>query len=109
MSKSSQTYKPFYTTVFDKQLKKIGDGVRIKRIKETAEKIIEDPYHQVEFAKGKYRGKREYYAWRGDRLIFTVCEQCRKLSHVSFNGCTNCKDEPDNLVIFWEVLESHAY
>ena len=109
MSKSFPTYKPFYTHTFDKQLKKIGDGMRVKRIKEAAEKIVDDPYHQVEFSKGKYRGKREHYAWRGDRLIFTVCEQCRELTHTSFNGCTNCSEMPDNLVVFWEVLESHVY
>ncbi|MCL1976670.1 MAG: hypothetical protein FWG55_00945 [Candidatus Bathyarchaeota archaeon] len=109
MSKSSPTYKAIYTQTFGKQLRKIGDALRVKRIKETAEKIIENPYHQVEFSKGKYRGKREYYAWRGDRLIFTVCEQCRQLNHLPFNNCQNCQETPSNQIIFWEIIESHKY
>ena len=109
MSKSFTNYEWFYTKSFEKQLKKIGDGRRIKRINDTADKIVADPYHNIEFGKGRYRGKREYYAWNGDRLIFTVCEQCRELGHNEISQCANCETTPDNMIMFWEIIEGHKY
>jgi mRNA-degrading endonuclease RelE of RelBE toxin-antitoxin system len=109
MNRSFQNYNPRYTPFFEKQLKKLGDKMRVKRIKETAEAIVEDPYHNVEFGVGKFRGKREERAWRGDRIIFTVCEQCKKLKHQEFNPCASCDDVPENTITFWEIIDDHDY
>jgi mRNA-degrading endonuclease RelE of RelBE toxin-antitoxin system len=109
MSRSSQAYIDYLTPTFDKQLRKLRDGMRIKRIEETIKKILEDPYHNIDFGKGKFLGKRKYDAWKGDRLIFTVCEQCRTLGHQKHNHCPDCQKMGNDAVIFWELVDSHNY
>jgi mRNA-degrading endonuclease RelE of RelBE toxin-antitoxin system len=108
MSKSSQIYNKRFTRTFEKQLRKIRDVVRVKRIKEEVDEIVENPYRKIDFGAGRWRGKRKERIG-DDRIMFTVCEQCKKEGHKKFNQCLDCANTPTNMVTFWEVIEGHKY
>jgi mRNA-degrading endonuclease RelE of RelBE toxin-antitoxin system len=108
MSKSSQTYNKDFTETLDKQLRKLRDPIRIKRIKQKVDEIVEDPYRDIRFAAGRWRGKREERVG-DDRLIFAVCEQCREQEHERYNHCFNCENIKGNTVRFFETVDSHKY
>jgi mRNA-degrading endonuclease RelE of RelBE toxin-antitoxin system len=108
MNKSSPTYKKDFTDKFDKQLRKLGDPIRVKRIRQKVDEIIEFPYRNIRFGVGRWRGKREERVG-DDRLMFAVCEQCRKEKHQSYNNCDNCENIANNSVRFFETVDSHKY
>jgi mRNA-degrading endonuclease RelE of RelBE toxin-antitoxin system len=70
MSKSSKTYNKLFTKTFEKQLRKIRDAIRVKRIKEKIDEIVEYPYRNIDFGAGRWRGKRKERAG-DDRIMFT--------------------------------------
>jgi hypothetical protein len=82
--------------------------VRANHIRDEVQAILVDPYRNVKFGNGIYRGKRE---WRvnSDRILFVVCEQCRKLGHQKYNLCSDCENTPDKTVVFAVIVESHNY
>ena len=108
MSKSSPTYNKDFTEKFEKQLKKLRDPIRMKRIKRKVDEIVEFPYRDIRFGAGRWRGKREERVGY-DRLMFAVCEQCRKEKHQLYNNCHNCQNKPNNTVRFFETVDSHKY
>jgi len=108
MSKSSLVFNPIFSKTFSKQLTKIRDKLRITRIKQKTDEIIIQPYRNIEFGAGAYRGKRKDRIGE-DRIIFTVCKQCRIEGHIKYNNCDNCNLIPDETVRFWEIVEGHKY
>lgn len=108
MSKSSQGYSKIFTRTFDKQLQKIRDPIRVKRINEKVDEIVENPYRNIDYGVGIYRGKRKERTG-DDRIIFTICEQCRREGHRIYNSCENCSETPDSMITFWEIVEGHKY
>lgn len=47
-------------------------------------------------------GLWSYYKRKtGDRIIFAVCEDCRKRKLESVNNCVNCKEIPDNTIMLF--------
>lgn len=108
MSKSFPTYNKAFTDKFDKQLRKLGDKVRVKRINEKVLEILDFPYRNIDFGAGRWRGKRKERVG-DDRIFFAVCEQCRKEKHQVYNNCLNCEKMPDNTIKFFEIVDSHKY
>jgi mRNA-degrading endonuclease RelE of RelBE toxin-antitoxin system len=108
MSKSSLIYNKDFTEKFEKQLRKLGDKVRVKRINQKVDEILSFPYREIRFGAGRWRGKREERIG-DDRLFFAICEQCRKEKHQAYNNCYNCEKIPDNTIRFFEMVDSHKY
>jgi mRNA-degrading endonuclease RelE of RelBE toxin-antitoxin system len=108
MKKFSQTYNKDFTEKFDKQLKKLGDKVRIRRINAKVDEILEFPYRNIDFGVGRWRGKRKERVG-DDRIFFAICAQCRKERHQINNNCHNCESIPDNTIRFFEIIDSHKY
>jgi len=108
MSKSSQTYTKQFLPTFNKLLRKLRDNIRIKRIQKKVDEIVTNPYRNIKFGAGKYRGKREERVG-DDRIFFVICEQCRKEGHRIYNQCKDCDSTPDNMITFVEILEGHKY
>lgn len=110
MGKSSPKYKDVYTPTFQKQLKKLEKKAhqRYRHIQNTIQHILQDPNSNIDFGKGRYRGKRK---WRAgdDRIFFVVCKQCRELEHQDFNQCDDCDETPDETIKFVMIIEKHKY
>jgi hypothetical protein len=44
----------------------------------------------------------------GIRIIYAVCEDCRKKQATTINGCGECSEVPDNTIMLWD-LGNHPY
>ena len=110
MNRSSVHFEPKYTPFFEGQLKKLQkkDKIRTKRILKKVKDICASPYDDIKFATGRYKGKREARVGN-DRLLYIVCEQCRDLQHMNFNGCRECNQIKDETVIFVMIIKGHKY
>mgnify|MGYP001036731255 CR=1 FL=1 len=108
MSRPSQTYIKRFLPTFNKQLRKLRDNIRIKRIQKKVDEIVTEPYRNIKFGAGRYRGKREERVG-DDRIFFAICEQCRKEGHQIYNLCGDCDTTPNNMITFIEIVEGHKY
>jgi len=101
-------YNPVYTRTFENQLAEVSNEVR-NRVEEKIADLINDPWHNTEFAKGQYRGKRKLRLNRRDRLVFVICEECRELRHQRYNQCTDCAETPENTIKIAFIIFKHKY
>jgi mRNA-degrading endonuclease RelE of RelBE toxin-antitoxin system len=71
--------------------------------------LFNQPYETKRLVSIQYRGKRSLR--RGDyRIIFAVCEECRKLDQVHLNNCKNCmKHGTNDIVMFTCGHRKHIY
>jgi len=100
-------FEPQYTKTFEKALKKEVPKNHLQRIKDGIQKLVEDPYHNTEFAKGRWRGKRKLRV--GDyRIVFVICEECQKEGHNTFNQCDGLGHQPCFLIIV-ALIVGHDY
>ena len=102
-------YIPFYTPKFEKQIKKMGKDYK-ERVKSRIEGLIQDPWHNTEFAKGQHRGKRKIRINRTDRLLFIICEECMALGHKIYQRCSSeCDNIPEKALIIGYLVTGHDY
>jgi mRNA-degrading endonuclease RelE of RelBE toxin-antitoxin system len=69
---------------------------------EALRELSNEPYRAKEFLKGEFRGKRKYRRGRM-RIIFAVCEECRRLNHRRFNQCADCDEMPNRAIKLFEL------
>lgn len=74
----------------------------VRKIDAAIKKLSFDPYRNSKLLEGKYKGKRSHRKGKL-RIIFVICEECRKLNHISLNNCPNCDDFLDKTLIFLKV------
>jgi mRNA-degrading endonuclease RelE of RelBE toxin-antitoxin system len=96
-------YQAVYEDKFTRNLRRYS-SIR-KKIKRRVERVISYPYQNTEFlddASGKLnlRGCRSVRVDRNFRLIFVICEECRKIPQCEY--CF-CEDLPDKTVVFLTV------
>jgi len=101
-------YKPLYSPRFKEQLKQLSQR-DVSKIEQQISDLLSDPWHNTEFLKGQYRGKRKIWLNRLDRLVFVICEECRESGHRSFNQCADCDSVPDNTVVIGFIIFGHNY
>ncbi|GAK60377.1 hypothetical protein U27_00268 [Candidatus Vecturithrix granuli] len=96
-------YLPKYEKLFYRNLQRYA-SLR-DRIQRCVERVIADPYSQTEFlgdvtGKLNLKGCRSIRINRNFRIIFVICEECRRIP-----GCEYCFCEglPDNTVVFLTV------
>jgi Txe/YoeB family toxin of Txe-Axe toxin-antitoxin module len=64
--------------------------------------IQQDPYHNTEYLRMELEGLRSYNRLETDnRIIFAICEECRKNGFDIANNCESCKDIPDNAIMLF--------
>jgi mRNA-degrading endonuclease RelE of RelBE toxin-antitoxin system len=76
-----------------------------KRIKQRVEKVLANPYLNTELLVDvsgglNLQGCRSARVDYNFRLIFVICEECRKISECEYCFCTNLSD---NTVVFLTV------
>ncbi len=74
-----------------------------RMIENRFEDLKNDPYAgSYHLEGGGFRGKRSLHTGK-IRIIFAICEECRKLNHTSFNGCYDCESISDHTIIIFMV------
>ena len=96
-------YKGIYEKQFMKNLKRYASLK--KQIRRCAERVLFDPYYNTEWLEdisGKLNlaGCRSMRVDRNFRIIFVICEECRKIPKCEY--CF-CEDLPDETVVFLTV------
>jgi len=97
-------YEAFYEKRFVENLKRYA-ALR-ERIKRRVEKILHDPYANTEFladlsGKLNLRGCRSARLDRNFRIVFVICEECRRVLDCEYCFCEQAgKPLPDNTVVF---------
>ncbi len=95
-------YEPIYTSRFNRHYQAFH-SMRV-RIEKVVAQIIDDPYSRSERLKFKggfnLKGCRSARVGRNFRIIFVVCEECRKEPECEYCYCENL---PDQTVIFLTV------
>ena len=88
--------------IFDKKAQKIVD-------KTIQDALFFQPYESKRLVSPEFRGKRSLR--KGDyRIIFAVCEECRKLGDVRINRCENCDEHALNdIILFVCGHRKHIY
>lgn len=81
------------TTRLSDKLKKIVNDKVLNSIKL-------NPY-KSEYLRLELEGLRSYKLRSGNRIIFAICEECRKGGFESANNCLDCKDIPDNTIMLF--------
>ena len=98
-------YIPFFSEVFKKHLEKLTkrDIALRNRIINQIEEMKIDPFRNSIELTYELKGKRRVKV--GDyRLVYAVCEECRKKGYEKFNNCYDCKSKPANSIIFFDVF-----
>ena len=96
-------YLPKYERLFSRNLLRYA-SLR-DRIKRCVEQVIIDPYTQTEIlddvsGKLNLKGCRSIRINRNFRIIFVVCEKCRRIPDCEY--CL-CEELPDNTVVFLTI------
>lgn len=98
-------YVPFFSEDFKKHLEKLTkrDNILENRITNQIEDMKTDPFRNSIELTHELKGKRRVKV--GDyRLVYAVCEECRKKGYENFNGCYDCESKPVNSIIFFDVF-----
>ena len=92
-----------YAPLFQKNLRRYRSFKG--RIRKRVAKILDDPYHNTEPLGRKpgglnLRGCRSARVGRNFRIIFVICEECRRMEECEYCFCEGL---PDQAVVFLTV------
>jgi hypothetical protein len=81
-------------------------GAHIKEsIRKAYERLSQDPYSGTTFLKGLLRGKRKLkFMGKKLRIVFAICEECRRLGQKKLNNCRDCEHIPNNAVMIFDIF-----
>ncbi len=108
-SQSFPHYKCRKTAEFEKAFRKLDMSVQ-KMLGKTVEEVLStQPYESKRLVSAELRGRRSLR--KGDyRIIFAVCEECRKLQESYLNNCKTCnKHETNAVMLFTCGHRKHIY
>lgn len=96
-------YQPVYEERFKRNLQRYS-GVR-ERIKRRVQRVLVNPYQNTELlsdpsGKLNLRGCRSVRVGRNFRIVFVICEECRRVPDCQFCFCEGL---PDKTVVFLTV------
>lgn len=93
-------YRPYATEHFNKSMSELHRPVQQRADKAVAE-IAADPYAS-DLLKAPLKGKRDYRI--GDyRIVYAVCDECRKENWIQMNGCSDCRKHGRSDFILFDV------
>ncbi len=96
-------YQAVYEKRFVKNLARYG-SLR-QQIRRCVDRVIGDPYTQTEFlgdvsGKLNLKGCRSARIDRNFRILFVICEECRRIPQCEYCFCENL---PDETIVFLTV------
>lgn len=103
-------YAAAFTKTFDNNLRRFANLRR--QIQRRVDRLLDDPYHNTELLADateglNLQGCRSARIDRNFRLIFVICEECKRIDDCEYCFCDNC---PDKTVVFLTVgPHDHAY
>ena len=102
-------YRCFQTDEFRRSFRKLDSNVQKRIDKTIRETLFYQPYESKELVAPELKGKRSLRVGNY-RVIFAICEECRKLNYVRLNGCNDCrKHGTDDIIMFACTHRKHAY
>jgi len=111
MSTSGPRYEPRYSEEFNK--KKDSKALRPHQdnLRRTCERLLINPYGAAGSHRLKYdsAGLRAATVFGSLRVIFKVCEECRKLGDGDLNAldCCESASTSDLTITFLDILDYH--
>lgn len=99
-------YDALGTKYFKKKLKKMDKNVEKAIHKTVNNKLKINPYSgkgNNGHLQGEYLGLRRIRVLRKWRLVFSICEECRKLGYTGLRGCVDCNQNPDKTVVLFDI------
>jgi len=104
-------YKRHYTKKFWRKYKRFKkkNSIATRKIGKAINILSSEPKKNSTHLKANLKGKRSHR--EGDlRVIFAICEECRKLNHVKYNSCAYCNSYSNNNLMFFDMdYRSRAY
>lgn len=90
------SYEAVYESLFVHNLKRYN-SLRIN-IKRRVDKVLSDPYNNTEFlgdisGKINLAGCRSIRVDRNFRIVFVICEECRRISKCEYCFCDGLDDK----------------
>lgn len=97
------------TDTFVKSFRKLDGNVQEMLDKTVRDALSMEPFKTKRLVSPELKGKRSLR--KGDfRIIFSICQECRKLGETRINNCTDCQmHEENNIIIFDCRRRKHAY
>ena len=100
---SKKKYEAVFEERFVRNLRRYA-GIR-QRVKRRSDRVITDPYANTEILEGgggklNLRGCRSARVDRNFRIIFVICEECRRIPECEY--CF-CDDRSDETIVFLTV------
>jgi hypothetical protein len=108
MNNLQYLYSP--TKLFTKKLEsvKLRDPLGYDRIIMVKDRLLVNPNDADGKMHGQYNGRfKKYVGKSGYRLIYYWCELCRKENRRLDKACDNCKEIPDQSVIFFDLYHKN--
>jgi hypothetical protein len=91
--KNDDSWNPSFSNL-SRRMQEIVDDKIMNRIKH-------DPYDS-EYLRGELEGLRSYNKFETDsRIIFAICEECRKNGFTTANNCKDCSTMPENAIMLF--------
>lgn len=108
-SSDQLSYQCCKTAEFSKAFRKLDNNVQ-----EVIENVIQDvllrqPYESKRLVSPQLKGKRTLR--KGDyRILFAICEECRKQHEERINNCRDCgRYEANSIMVFLCGSRKHIY
>ena len=98
-------YEIYQTEEFEKKLKSLDKSVR-EQIDKKIKFLANNPYGgagNVGHLKGEFKGLRRIRVGRSWRIIFAICEECRKLGYKDLRKCVDCENISDKSVKLFDI------
>lgn len=87
-----------------KKLRKMKnrDPALYRRVEDAIRELARNPRSLSVFLKGEFKGKRKFRKGR-IRIVFAICEECRRLGHLQINQCVDCDEIPSNAIKIFDI------
>lgn len=89
---------------FDKSWKKYAKRYRaeLRRIEKAIDQLRGNPHLNDSWLRAELSGKHKKRVG-GWRIVFAICEECRKLGHERCNKCKDCSSSAGRTVRLFDV------
>jgi mRNA-degrading endonuclease RelE of RelBE toxin-antitoxin system len=107
--KSRLEFQCHKTHEFDKAFRKLDKLAQATINNTINQTLFSDPYESKRLVDPRLKGKRSIRAGNY-RVVFAVCEECRKQHEERLNHCQNCdRNGANNIVVFTCGHRNHIY
>ncbi len=108
MRKFLGNYTDIYLPKFKEEFVELEPNYR-RLVEDKITALKQDPWHNSELMKGQYKGRRKIRINDSDRLVFVICEECVENGFQKLFRCSDCRETPENTLIFTNIIFEHDY